>query len=324
MKIFFFLILLHTIYSQYDSQVSPNPFGATIVQVGIYYNSLIEINVAAGYSVIDFYASFIWVDDRLGALYNNSNFTISTSTIWNPSFEYLNIISLTKIDDDSITFYPDTSTVYWSVRYIAQLTIVTTLTDFPFDDVQLLVRLSSDNYPDNQVVFIADPQYQGLSQFVFLDGWTLIDASNGNETTYLFAPENANYTLYQFSYNAKRNPDFFFWRIGVTSLLIVIISCSVLFMEPQDLASRIGTIATCIVALIANTFAFEDLIPAIPYLSKLDIFLLLSSLMVFFLGLESIFVAIYDRRIKRRFTELCKISTSSELELEELSKKNTL
>jgi len=92
-------------------------------------------------------------------------------------------------------------------------------------------------------------------------------------------------------------------------------------MEPTDLVSRIATIASCILALIANTFAISGLIPAIPYLSKLDIFLFLSSLMVFFLGLESIFVAIYDRRIKRRYTEFRKSSISSEVDLEEFSKK---
>jgi len=100
MKIFFFLLLLHSIYSQsYNSQELPPSAegGPTIIQVGTYYNSLIEINVAAGYSVIDFYASYIWNDTRLGVLYYNyPNFTILPSTIWNPSFEYLNIIEITK------------------------------------------------------------------------------------------------------------------------------------------------------------------------------------------------------------------------------------
>jgi len=295
-------------------------FGPTLISVGIYYNSLIEINVAAGYSVIDFYASYQWNDTRLSLLYNSSNFIISTNTIWNPSFEYLNVIEITKIDDDTVTFYNDTSTVYWSVRYIAQFSIVTYLSQFPFDTVILVVKLSSDAYPSDQVVYEADTQFQGLSQFVSLEGWNLINYTNG-DTLYLFGPENANYTLYEFKYIAIRNPEFFFWRIGVTTLLIVIIACAVLFMEPTDLVSRIATIASCILALIANTFAISGLIPAIPYLSKLDIFLFLSSLMVFFLGLESTFVAIYDRRIKRRYTEFRKSSISSEVDLEEFSKK---
>ena len=63
-------------------------------------------------------------------------------------------------------------------------------------------------------------------------------------------------------------------------------SWAVFWIEPTDGGSQYGLAVTAMLTLIAYRFAIDSDVPKLPYLTDLDAFVLMSSLLVFFSLIE--------------------------------------
>jgi hypothetical protein len=78
----------------------------------------------------------------------------------------------------------------------------------------------------------------------------------------------------------ERLASYYIWKVIFPLCLIVILSWSPLWIDPTASGTSIGISTTAFLTLVAYLFAVTVLLPRVPYLTRLDQFILLSTLLV--------------------------------------------
>jgi hypothetical protein len=79
----------------------------------------------------------------------------------------------------------------------------------------------------------------------------------------------------------ERRTNYYFWKIIFPLCLIVIMSWIPRWIEPTQIGTNVGIAATSFLTLVAYLFAVAHLLPRVSYFTRMDEFILLSTLMVF-------------------------------------------
>ena len=87
---------------------------------------------------------------------------------------------------------------------------------------------------------------------------------------------------------AHRRVGYYVWKVILPLSMIVVMSWSVFWMDPNNLGPQTGIAATSMLTLIAFLFALGNILPRISYLTTMDRFVMGSSALVFAALLEAI------------------------------------
>jgi hypothetical protein len=80
---------------------------------------------------------------------------------------------------------------------------------------------------------------------------------------------------------ATRLTGFYTWQQLVPLYLVVLMAWIVFWIPREHVPSRIGLAATSMLTLIAYRFAMSSVLPPIAYLTRLDVFMIGASVLVF-------------------------------------------
>jgi hypothetical protein len=80
---------------------------------------------------------------------------------------------------------------------------------------------------------------------------------------------------------AERRTGFYTWQQLVPLLLVVMMTWVVFWIPLEFVAPRVGLAATAMLTLIAYRFAMSSVLPPIAYLTRLDLFMIGASVLVF-------------------------------------------
>ena len=113
------------------------------------------------------------------------------------------------------------------------------------------------------------------------------------DTRYALAPgrEDAGYV---FEFTASRNVQHYILKVILLLVLIVIMSWSVFWLDPIHSSSQINIAIASMLTLIAYRFAVDSQLQRLPYTTRLDAFILTSTLLVFFSLIEVVVTTILD------------------------------
>jgi hypothetical protein len=89
----------------------------------------------------------------------------------------------------------------------------------------------------------------------------------------------------------KRDRSYFKYKVILPLVLIVMMSWMVFWIDPSLVASQISVSVTAMLTMIAYRFALAGLIPRLAFLTSLDIFVLVSTLVVFISMIEVLYTA---------------------------------
>jgi cadmium resistance protein CadD (predicted permease) len=92
------------------------------------------------------------------------------------------------------------------------------------------------------------------------------------------APELASMS---FSFTAERLSGYFIVKIIIPLVLIVMMSWVVFWISPKEAGTQISVSVTSMLTLIAYRFAVGTYLPKVSYLTRLDGFILMSTILVF-------------------------------------------
>ena len=81
--------------------------------------------------------------------------------------------------------------------------------------------------------------------------------------------------------NAKRYVQFYFFKFIVPLILIVIMSWIVFWIVPTSYSTQISVSITSMLTLIAYQFLAVGSLPEVPYLTRMDMIMLSSTVLVF-------------------------------------------
>lgn len=222
--------------------------------------------------------------------------TFSPGEIWFPRFDFVNGIVPHSASDVTIRVFPN-GTVRYSERSSAELANTFHLRKFPFDQ-QTLEILIHPTVSDDQLVDLmpdrsidpisAEPRvYDSLAQ------WR-ISAMNAT-VQQVPGMDGESVSEIRLTVEIVRHFNFYLWKVFLPLVLMVVLSWTVFWIDPDDLGSQVQISVTTILTMIAFAFAIQSNLPKVPYLTYIDVFFLICYLFVFATSIELTTVNVVGR-----------------------------
>jgi len=269
----------------------PDPRGtATEVRVRVFVIDVASIDDASQTYKADLLAAIRWRDPRLAfaAVPGTDEVRVlSLSEVWQPDLLLVNRREATRVYPDQVRVSPD-GTVLYRQRFLVTLASPLELRRFPFDRQTLAVRLVS-LYPADEVQLVPEPVQEGPRPDFTIAGWSL---EVGDFTAdQLESPGGQQLSRLVLSLPASRDTRYYYWKLFVPLGLIVFMAWSVFSLDHTQLGPRIGVSTASIFTLIAFQLSLGRLLPPIAYLTRADMFVLGTSVLVFLALAETITIS---------------------------------
>jgi len=272
----------------------PHPeAGPTQVEIALFVFDLISIDSVQQEFSLDFYVEFQWTDERLGSAVRKAGMRkcrIPMGDVWHPNMIPLNARTFSTKLPKVLKVNAD-GTVEGKQRTIGTFSAPLDLTDFPLDSQTLKVAfISTEHSPDELTVVAAEA---GVAQDFTEPGWSarLRRAYSGSHEMELIwgsGEEKESVSRFDFEIDVKRDVRYYLWKAFLPLCLIVMISWTVFWIDPVHFAIQTGIGTATMLTVIAFLFSLGHILPKVPYLTRLDIFVYSSLIFIFFAFIESI------------------------------------
>jgi hypothetical protein len=247
------------------------------VFIRLYVNDIIKIQDVEQSFVADVVFRAEWTDRRLA--HSSASPCVATEQqIWTPQTQALNLRVMTQTRIREIQVSPAGDVVLF-MRGFGEFSFQADLSDFPFDHQTLSFVVISRLDPSVLVLRVRDADV-GTADRLSVSNWDISYAGSKSGTHYL-AVGDRNIPRLDINFAAERLTGYYTWKLIVPLLLVVLMSWAVFWMAPIHVAPRVGLAATAMLTLIAYRFALGALLPPIAYLTRMDIFLVFASVLVF-------------------------------------------
>ncbi|HEY2103829.1 MAG TPA: hypothetical protein VGH08_11325 [Chthoniobacterales bacterium] len=273
--------------------------GPTQVSVRIWVIDINSIDSAQQTFMADIAVVLRWKDPRL-AHTGGGVAHYPLDQIWHPGVVIVNETnSVSRRLPESPEVEAD-GTVVYPQRYVGSFAQALRLRSFPFDKETFHVHLVAVKYKPSEVEFVPDKgwvgaglkQAGGISPSITLPDWT-VEKWEIKTQAYALAP-GRELSGYTFEFTASRDVRHYILKVILPLVLIVIMSWSVFWIDPVNASSQISVSVTSMLTLIAYRFAIDSQLPRLPYMTRLDAFILTSTLLVFFSLIEVLLTTILD------------------------------
>jgi len=255
----------------------PAEKGPTEINLRVYVNDVIKIDDAEQSFTSDVFFRGAWKDPRLTHPGPDSC-TAKLDEVWHPGLRLLNRRSFERDQDPILQVSPDGS-VTFSVRGFGDFSFRADLKDFPFDEQKLGFNIIT-NYGDEDVRFVVDPEQLGTAESFSVANWN-IEMIGAEATTQYVAPVHRELVRLDVSLHAERLTGYYTWQQMVPLCLVVMMTWVVFWIPLEYVPPRVGLAATSMLTLIAYRFAMSSVLPPIAYLTRLDVFMIGASVLVF-------------------------------------------
>ena len=151
------------------------------------------------------------------------------------------------------------------------------LRTFPFDKQKLIFKVANVNKLDNYVIDYKTYTERALNNYVkngTLNGWDI----KGYEIKNLIfkGPINENLSGIEISIEIERKTGYYIYKVILPILLILLVCWSVVWINPEELESKLTITIVCLLSLIAYNFVIDKELPKLEYLTVLDWIILVS------------------------------------------------
>lgn len=261
--------------------------GPTKVSVAMWLVDIDSIDSAAQNFTVNLFIALRWKDPRLRHRESGPK-RYELTQIWNPRILIANEIGIVRRGLPDIAEVEPDGTVVYRQRFVGPFSQPLKLGDFPFDrHVFRLHAVSPGNRPD-EVQFVPDEpwvsrglrQAAGIADDISLPDWK-IEGWEAKSLPYTVAP-GAETAGYAFEFTAKRDSEHYVWKVILPLILIAMMSWTVFWIDPVNPGTQIGVATTSMLTLIAYRFAVDLQVPRLPYMTRLDKFILANTVLVFF------------------------------------------
>jgi hypothetical protein len=252
-----------------------------------------EIDGANQNFTANVYLRLRWQDARLANPAGVAR-QVSLQEVWNPRVLLANRQGLiSKSLPDVVDVHPD-GTVFYYQRYTGKLSQILDLSSFPHDTHDFVIHFVAAGYKADEVEFVADNN-QGLiggmmAEKLPLPDWKIL------KTEAVGLPfevmKIASTPGFAFRFQAKRYFIYYLWQVVLPLAVVVVMSWSGFWIGREHVGVRIGVATSSILTLIAHRFVLANLLPRLPYMTRLDYFTVGCTLLVF-LALNAVVATSY-------------------------------
>jgi len=252
----------------------------TQLELGVMLIDLLSIDEVQQRFSADLRLEMSWRDvrltqDALGC--DPADARLPLAAIWHPRLVLMNSIDVDQTLEPIIQIGPE-GRLRLVQRYTGVFSSRMALEDFPLETQRLRVVIGTALLGPDQVQIRIDPDRSGVFGTTTVAGW-FVESPSSEVDTARIADVTINRIRYAFP--ARRRPGYFAYKVVLPLALIVAMSWSVFWLDPEKLDAQLGVASASVLTLIAFQLSLGDLLPRIPYLTRLDRFVLGSTILVF-------------------------------------------
>jgi hypothetical protein len=156
------------------------------------------------------------------------------------------------------------------------------LEDFPFDTQKFAVQLAAGGYTPDEVTLVSDESIpSGIAESFSLPDWEVLGSKYWVAEYQAITTDTVQASMFVCQFTARRHAGYYLFKIIVPLVLIVAMSWIVFWIDPSESGTQIGVSTTAMLTLIAFRFSIDGLVPKVSYLTRMDIFILGSTGLVF-------------------------------------------
>lgn len=283
------VIFLSRVLNAQEAIAPPEINGQTNIYISIVVNNISEINAAGQIMKADIYLVAKWKDPRL--VHDSDGIIVKNfENAWGPLLTISNRLNINKSFAEDITISNDGTATYFQ-RIFGEFTQDFKFEDFPFDTQQLEIKIIEIGNDSKDIHLLPDPDVRsGISDRLSLADWKILDWKY-DSTRYSIIEGTPSLPALTFSFNAKRESGFYMLVFVIPLVLIIIMSWMAFWLDPKLSSSQISIATTSMLTLIAYRFVVSGSLPKISYMTRMDIFVLGSSILIFVTLLQSVFTA---------------------------------
>ena len=223
--------------------------------------------------------SFRWKDPRLAHSGKNP-ITRSLNEVWNPMPQIINQQRLWRTFPEVVKIEQD-GTVTYSQRVWGTFSQPLRLQDFPFDKQAFTIQFATAGYRHGDLTLIPALDFpSGIAQELSLADWGVMKSEYGDKD---YQPLKDGFSIpgYHFTFYAERYSGYYILKIILPLLMIVAMSWIVFWVDPREAGTQISVAITTMLTLIAYRFAVGADLPKVSYMTRMDFFILISTVLVF-------------------------------------------
>jgi len=279
-----------------SAEVSRPTNGPVKVHVTIFVIDVDEIRSASQSFDANVYVQFRWKDQRLA--HKGSNTIVrGLDEIWNPGIQIINQQKIWLTFPDIVKIAPNGEVLYQQ-RAWGSFSQPLKLHDFPFDRQVFNIQLAAIDYTPDKVEMVLDTKDEsGIVEELSVADWNILRWT-AEPRAYKPTPTMEAISGFAFSFEARRNTGYFIIKVIIPLILIVTMSWSVFWIDPTESGTQISVAITTMLTLIAYRFAIDMDLPKVSYLTRMDFFILLSTILVYASLIEVIVTSTLAKREK--------------------------
>jgi hypothetical protein len=253
--------------------------GPTRVMVLVYIEDVGGINDVEQNFTANVYMEYRWLDKSLTHP-GPGTIVKDLTDVWHPRIQIINQQHIWKTLPDVVTVFPNGEAIYLQ-RVLGNFSQPMKLQDFPFDRQVFNVHLAAVQHSPEQVELVPSPDITyGIAETLSVTDWKVV-GWNAEVLPYKPIPVRGEIAGIRFSFTAQRQIGYFILKIIIPLVLIVIMSWTVFWIDPKEAGIQFSVSMTSMLTLIAYRFAVGAFLPKISYMTRLDFFILMSTILVF-------------------------------------------
>jgi hypothetical protein len=256
----------------------PGPKGQpTTVHVGIFVFDVTDVDDVEQTFTADVIVHLRWSDPRLAAEADESR-TLDLAEVWHPRIQIVNERRAFRKLTEQVNATPEGGVTYRQ-RFSGTFVVPLDLRDFPADKQVLPVRLVFPDHGEQELQLEIDTETTGRSPIFNIPDWTIGDGKSRVDPVVFTPGMSKASVLYELK--AHRQIQYYYLNVLVPLVLIVCMSWAAFWIDPENSGSQIGVATSSILTLIAYRFMLGNLLPKLGYMTRLDYFILASTILVF-------------------------------------------
>ena len=281
-------------------------WGPTEVHFIIFVVDIDSISGADQNFAANVYISLRWKDERLASPDGGGGRRrVPLNSIWNPRILLVNQTGLIRESLPEVVDITNDGMVTYRQRYVGKLSQPLRLSEFPLDKHRFVIQFVAVGYAADELKFVPDVLERGdqrivgggISDRLSLPDWTILEYEiAGKPYEPIKEIKAAGFT---FEFVAKRQFLYYLWQVIVPLAVIVIMSWSAFWIDPSNIGAQIGVASSSVLTLIAYRFLLANLLPRLPYMTRMDYLTLGSTLLVFLALMEVVLTSTLNRSNRR-------------------------
>jgi hypothetical protein len=268
--------------------------GPTDVRIALFVIDIKRLEDVEQTAAVDFILFYEWADPGLALADPPAEGTglrsFTMDEIWHPFMQIANIDRLWPQLPQRIRVDRSGRCAYMQ-RYVGTLSFPVALRDFPFDEQKVQFVVVSAAHSPEEVQLIVDDGFCGGGKFTVVD-WLIGPGSFAAEPIAMRSGKPP-LAAFRASFAAHRYGHYYVLKIITPLVFIIVMSFAAFWIAPTQFGPRVSVGVTAVLTLIAYRFLLGSLVPRVSYMTRLDIFILGATIIVFLALIETLAVHRY-------------------------------